>query len=86
MPALASPADKTFQQGFRVPGKGVSAQRGDRRAPWPQDAKWLAANAARLAVDPAHIIVAGESGGGNLTLATGLELKQDGDLGLVRGL
>jgi acetyl esterase/lipase len=37
-------------------------------------------------VDPAHIIVAGESGGGNLTLATGLELEQDGDLGLVRGL
>ncbi len=48
--------------------------------------KWLHANAAKLGVDPAHIIVAGESGGGNLTLATGLKLKQDGDLGLIRGL
>jgi acetyl esterase/lipase len=48
--------------------------------------KWLHANAARLGVDATHIIVAGESGGGNLTLATGLKLKQDGDLGLVRGL
>jgi len=48
--------------------------------------RWLHANASRLGVDPAHIIVAGESGGGNLTLATGLTLKRDGDLGLVRGL
>ncbi|MBW2281835.1 MAG: alpha/beta hydrolase fold domain-containing protein, partial [Deltaproteobacteria bacterium] len=31
-------------------------------------------------------IVAGESGDGNLTLVTGLELKQDGDHGLIRGL
>ena len=31
-------------------------------------------------------MVAGESGGGNLTLATGLKLKQDGDLGLIKGL
>ena len=48
--------------------------------------KWLHANGARLGIDPAHIVIAGESGGGNLTLATGLKLKQDGDLGLVRGL
>jgi acetyl esterase/lipase len=48
--------------------------------------KWLVSKAAELAIDPAHIIVAGESGGGNLTLATGLKLKRDGDLGLVRGL
>ena len=48
--------------------------------------KWLHQNAARLGVDPAHIVIAGESGGGNLTLATGLKLKQDGDLGLIRGL
>ena len=32
------------------------------------------------------MIVAGESGGGNLTLATGLKLLQDGDLGLIQGL
>ncbi len=48
--------------------------------------KWVHANAAKLNIDPARIIVAGESGGGNLTLATGLKLKQDGDLGLIKGL
>jgi len=48
--------------------------------------KWLAAQAETLNIDPDHIIIAGESGGGNLTLATGLKLKQDGDLHLVRGL
>jgi acetyl esterase len=48
--------------------------------------KWAAAHAAHLGIDPARIVVAGESGGGNLTLATGLKLKQDGDLGLIKGL
>ena len=48
--------------------------------------KWVHAHAGELGIDPDHIIVAGESGGGNLTLATGLKLKQDGDLGLIRGL
>jgi acetyl esterase len=48
--------------------------------------KWLHSMAGDLGLDAGHIIVAGESGGGNLTLATGLKLKQDGDLGLIRGL
>ncbi|HEY8120589.1 MAG TPA: alpha/beta hydrolase [Myxococcota bacterium] len=48
--------------------------------------KWLVANAARLGVDPKRIVIAGESGGGNLTLATGLKLKRDGDAGLIKGL
>jgi len=48
--------------------------------------KWLAAHADELGVDAGRIIVAGESGGGNLSLATGLRLKQDGDLGLIKGL
>ncbi|MBE9537469.1 MAG: alpha/beta hydrolase [Proteobacteria bacterium] len=48
--------------------------------------KWLSKQASELNIDPKHIVIAGESGGGNLTLATGLKLKQDGDLGLIRGL
>ena len=48
--------------------------------------RWVAAHAADLGIDPTHIVVAGESGGGNLTLATGLKLKNDGDLGLIKGL
>jgi acetyl esterase len=48
--------------------------------------KWVSAHAAELGIDAGRIVVAGESGGGNLTLATGLKLKQDGDLGLIRGL
>ena len=48
--------------------------------------KWVVANAASLGIDPARVVVAGESGGGNLTLATGLKLKQDGDLALIKGL
>ena len=37
---------------------------------------WVHANAAKLGIDPARVIVAGESGGGNLTLATGMKLHQ----------
>jgi acetyl esterase/lipase len=48
--------------------------------------KWVVAHADELGIDAAHIVIAGESGGGNLTLATGLKLKADGDLGLIRGL
>jgi acetyl esterase/lipase len=48
--------------------------------------KWVAANTGELRIDPARIVVAGESGGGNLTLATGMRLLRDGDIGLVSGL
>ncbi len=48
--------------------------------------KWVAANAAELNIDATRIIVAGESGGGNLTLATGLQLNREGALHLIRGL
>jgi acetyl esterase len=48
--------------------------------------KWVSANAAELNIDARKIIVAGESGGGNLTLATGLKLKLDGNLDLIGGL
>lgn len=48
--------------------------------------RYVVANAAALGIDPERVIVSGESGGGNLTIATGLKLKQDGDLNLIRGL
>ncbi len=48
--------------------------------------KWVSAQADALGIDASRIIVAGESGGGNLTLATGLQLKQEGRLDLIRGL
>ena len=48
--------------------------------------KWVHANASKLSIDTSRLIVAGESGGGNLTLATGLKLLRSGDIGLVQGL
>ncbi|MFN3522614.1 MAG: alpha/beta hydrolase fold domain-containing protein [Phenylobacterium sp.] len=48
--------------------------------------RWTHANARDLGVDPTRIIIAGDSGGGNLALATAMKLKQDGDIGLVRGV
>jgi len=65
----------------------------DEVAPFPaglndcvSGVKWVAANYEQLGVDPDRIVVAGESGGGNLTLATGLRLQKDGDLGIISGL
>jgi len=48
--------------------------------------KWVHAHADSLGIDPERIIVAGESGGGNLTLALAMLLKQDGELDLIKGL
>lgn len=48
--------------------------------------KWVHANATSLKIDAKRIIVAGESGGGNLVLAVGMKLKQDGELGLIKGI
>jgi acetyl esterase len=48
--------------------------------------KWVHANAETLRIDPSRIVIAGESGGGNLTLATGLMLKQQGQINLIQGL
>ncbi|MDH4147177.1 MAG: alpha/beta hydrolase, partial [Acidimicrobiia bacterium] len=45
---------------------------------------WMAANKDRLGVS--NIVVSGESGGGNLTLATTLAAKRDGKLGLIDGV
>ncbi len=48
--------------------------------------KWVHANAASLRIDQSRIVVSGESGGGNLTLAVGLQLKRDNQLSLIKGL
>ena len=48
--------------------------------------KWVKANAKALNIDPDRIVVAGESGGGNLTLGLGLQLTKDGEQGLIKGL
>ena len=48
--------------------------------------KWLHDKAEPLNIDATRIVVAGESGGGNLALALGLKLKRDGDLALVKGI
>ena len=48
--------------------------------------KWLAGKADALGIDATRIIIAGESGGGNLTLATGMRLQREGALDLIQGL
>jgi acetyl esterase len=48
--------------------------------------RWLVSQADDLGVAANRIIVSGDSGGGNLALATGLLLKQLGDLRLIQGL
>jgi acetyl esterase len=48
--------------------------------------KWAHANSVALNIDATRIIVAGDSGGANLTLATGIKLKRTGELGMIKGL
>jgi acetyl esterase len=46
--------------------------------------KWVGENKARLGIS--KLIVSGESGGGNLTIATTLQAKKQGHLGLIDGV
>ena len=48
--------------------------------------KWVAANADTLNIDASRIVISGDSGGGNLTIATGMKLVRDGGIELVKGL
>jgi acetyl esterase/lipase len=48
--------------------------------------EWTFEHANDLGIDPGRIVVAGESGGGNLTLASAMLLKQRDRLDLVKGL
>jgi acetyl esterase len=47
---------------------------------------WTVEHAGELGIDPARLVIAGESGGGNLTLASGMRLLREGRIGLVKGL
>ena len=48
--------------------------------------KWVYENSSKLMIDNSKIVIAGESGGGNLTLATGMSLMRQGKLNLIKGL
>ena len=48
--------------------------------------KWISQHGHELGIDKNRIIVAGESGGGNLTLATGMRLLKEGNQELIQGL
>jgi acetyl esterase len=48
--------------------------------------KWVSTNSKLLLIDPSRIIVSGDSGGGNLALATALSLKKEGDSKLISGV
>ena len=47
---------------------------------------YIQTNASDLMIDPNRIVISGESGGGNLTLATGMKLAKDGRSNEVKGL
>lgn len=48
--------------------------------------KWLHSMADDLGIDSDRIVIAGESGGGNLTLATAMRLIREDRIGLARGI
>ncbi len=71
----------------------VSASSAPEVAPYPAGLHdciagfhWTVAHAADLGIDPDRIVIAGESGGGNLTLATGMSLLRSGHIDRVKGL
>ena len=78
------------QQGVAVAtvdfrNSAVPARAGEAVAPFPAGlndcqtaVRWLAANAAALGLDASRLVVAGESGGGNLAIATAMALARSG--------
>ncbi|MEZ5243961.1 MAG: alpha/beta hydrolase [Acidimicrobiales bacterium] len=71
----------------------VPSSSGEEIAPYPgglndcvSAVRWVAGHADELGIDASRVVVAGESGGGNLTLATGMRLLREGDVELVSGL
>jgi len=65
----------------------------DEVAPYPaglhdcvSGLKWTIEHAGDYGIDPSRVVVSGESGGGNLALATTLLLKRSGEVGLIKGV
>ncbi len=65
----------------------------DEVAPFPaglndcvSGVKWVVESSEILGIDSSNVIISGESGGGNLTLATGLRLAKEGAIDLIQGL
>lgn len=48
--------------------------------------RWLVKNASEFGIDTKRVIIAGESGGGNLAIATALKLKRAGESSFISGL
>jgi acetyl esterase/lipase len=48
--------------------------------------RWVLDASTRLGIDPGRVVVAGESGGANLSLALMMRLLRSGHTGLVRGV
>lgn len=48
--------------------------------------KWVVESSDSLGVDPSNVIVSGESGGGNLTLATGMQMAKEETVEMIQGL
>jgi acetyl esterase/lipase len=48
--------------------------------------QWVHDNASSLGIDPTRIVVAGESGGANLSFAVAMKLKKEGNLALIKGI
>ncbi len=48
--------------------------------------RWVHAHSAQLGIDPDRIIIGGDSGGGNLAIATALKLNQMGEISLLSGV
>lgn len=65
----------------------------DEVAPFPaglndcvSGVKWVVESSNSLGIDSSNVIVSGESGGGNLTLATGMKMAKEGTIDQVQGL